>query len=562
MQNIPTRIAGVNISRRTATRHSASLRADDSAEFKPSHKHTSAVASGHLANLPFTEIVTADFGFTAEPNFTRASVSRTVRCLDGEVYTCIVDVRLDSPTYGHWQGVFLDQDDARSLAIPVGVACGYQVLSPHAALELGFSFDLEASRWHWLCWNDKDLDISWPEAPDHFAFHRRPSRRLRAIPDHHLPHSIARKSIFAAAPRQHVNTPSPPRQPANRPSPPRQPGKYPSPAPTERTTAITAQTQQKHLILVIGSSGQLGRDLCRRLRTLGTVVGACRKPEKGSLLPVPVFIDVSRPASLRQAIRQVRPTLIVNAASLTDLDMAETEPRLAQLVNATAPAIIADEAQRVGAALVHFCTGMVFDGSGDKPWRESDTPNPQNQYARTKLVGTEAIRASDVPHLILRAGWLYSTHGENYIRRLIDSLSYRNSMTLASDHLGAPTSTDWLASVTAQVLSQAKGALGNWLKEHGGLYHASPLGCASKVDVGDQVLATCRQHGLPIVLQSIQRKLLSELPCAAKIPANCALDPTRLGLRFGLPIPRWQDTLNEQIAAMLGTHSLALKSVA
>ena len=324
-----------------------------------------------------------------------------------------------------------------------------------------------------------------------------------------------------------------------------------------------------HRILVIGSSGQLGRDLCRHLRRLGTVIGACRTPDKQSLLPVPMWVDISRPASLRQAIRQVRPTLIVNAASLTDVDQSEQHPRLAQLVNATGPAVIADEAERIGACMVHFCSSMVFGGAGEKPWRESDQPDPQNQYARTKWTGTQAVSRSQVPHLILRSGWLYSTHGENYVRRLIDSLSYRSTITLADDHLGSPTSTNFLAQLTADLLQRGCRAaaetgqsLGDWLNEHGGLYHASTLGMASKLHVGDQILALCRQHGLPIVLQKLQGRHLSELPSSANIPANCALDPSRLALHFQVDLPRWQTDLGQQIDYMLGAHSLSLGNVA
>jgi dTDP-4-dehydrorhamnose reductase len=347
-----------------------------------------------------------------------------------------------------------------------------------------------------------------------------------------------------------------------------------SPQAKAKPLAQRPASARPELILVIGSSGQLGRDLCRELRGLGTVVGACRTPDAGSLLPVPVMVDISRPASLRQAIRQVRPTLIVNAAGLTDVDVAETQPRLAQMVNATAPAIMAEEALRIGAGLVHFCSSMVFDGAGERPWRESDCPDPQNQYARTKLLGTQAILESDVAHIILRCGWLYSTHGDNYVRRLIDTLSYRNVVALANDHLGAPTSTNFLARLVANLLgtdalTSQPGTrrtqscdINAWLSEQGGLYHASTLGRASKLEVGDQIVAACRQHALPIVLRKLEGRPLRDLPALAKIPGNCSLDPSRLALKFQLQLPHWQSDLNQQIDLMLSTHGLQLSGVA
>lgn len=579
LQSIPMRIVGASILRHTATR-----RADGSAVLVRRLSDDK-----HWKPLPHEELVTADFAFTSEPSFAHAPVERTIGCLAGEVYVCIVDVRLNSPTFAHWQSVCLVEEDARILSIPAGVACGWQVLSAHATLDLRYSREVDASRLQWLRWDDRDLVIEWPERPLQLAEHLGRSHHLRSLPDHRLPSMPVRASkperkralvrdcdstTQSRSPRAETNV-------------------IATEELTTRACTIPASdlsdstddcrtlaamktlprgpyTRARELILVIGSSGQLGRDLCRELRCLGTVIGACRTPDKGSLLPVPVVIDISRPASLRQAIRQVRPTLIVNAAGLADVDQAEMQPRLAQLVNATAPALMADEAKRLGAGLIHFCSSMVFDGTGERPWRETDQPSPQNQYARTKLLGSQAIMQSEVGHLILRCGWMYSTHGDNYVRRLIDSFAYRSQITLANDHVGAPTSTNFIARLVADLLARAAanaspdqaGSIAQWLSEHGGLYHASTLGMASKLEVGDQILSTCRGHALPIVCQKLLGRPLSELPSQAKIPANCALDPTRLAMKFSLDLPRWQSDLNQQIDLMLGAYSKSLLSVA
>lgn len=601
LQTIPTRIAGAAIVRQTAAR-----RADGSAVLV--RRRSPQLASG---GLPHEQIITADFAFTSEPSFSRLNVERSLRCLEGEVYICLVDVRVGSPTFGHWQSVCLSEGDSRTLSVPAGVACGWQVLSSAATLEINATCEIDDDRWQWLRWNDHELDLRWPELPEQLASHSRPSRSLCRIAQQRLPqwrgssksapHAKPAKKSQPSHKLSPIPTPSASHTRHSRdqrqqpPTPTSKSAESSLPrlaigtcaAPTEvvresvaasintparpaaKSVASATARRVEHRILVVGSSGQLGRDLCRHLRRLGTVIGACRTPDKQSLLPVPMWVDVSRPASLRQAIRQVRPTLIVNAASLTDIDQAEQHPRLAQLVNATGPAVIADEAQRIGACLVHFCSSMVFSGAGDKPWRESDQPDPQNQYARTKWIGTQAVTHSQVPHLTLRSGWLYSTHGENYVRRLIDTLSYRSTVTLADDHLGSPTSTNFLAQLTANLLERgcraaedSNQSLGEWLTEHGGLYHAATLGMASKLQVGDQIVALCRQHGLPIVLQKLQGRHLRELPASAHMPANCALDPSRLAMHFQVDLPRWQTDLGEQIDYMLGAHSLAPGNVA
>ena len=538
MKYVPTRIAGAQIVRQHSQR-----RLDGSTVIR---------RQSISEPLPYEESVTAEFAYLCEPSFSRSKLLRTFCCVEGEIYVCLVDVRVGSPSYGHWQGIYLSEGDARSLLVPAGVACGWQVLSDTATVELHASRKLDPTQWAWLRWNDRELGVEWPEPPSQLATHVRPSRRFQRFSEQQLPRYLRDPQSETVTKPVKVG---------------RQANKLPkaimrSSKTDNQTSTVRPVTRERNLILVIGSSGQLGRDLCRHLRKLGTVVGACRTPDKGSLLPVPVFVDVSRPASLRQAIRHVRPTLIVNAAGLTDIDQAEAEPRLAQLVNATAPAIIAEEVQRVNAGLVHFCSGMVYGGSGERPWRESDAPNPQNQYARTKLIGTEAVRSSGVAHLILRGGWLYSTHGENYVRRLIDSLTYRNTVTLASDHFGSPTSTDWLSAIASQLLGNAKRDIAGWMLEHGGLYHASTLGYASKLEFGDQALAICRQHALPIVSQNLRGQSLAELPSAAKIPANSRLDASRIAMKFGIELPHWRQQLNHYIGLMLDSPNLRERSVA
>ena len=173
----------------------------------------------------------------------------------------------------------------------------------------------------------------------------------------------------------------------------------------------------KPKIMLIGRKGQVGWELNRYLPRLGEVIALDRQQ-----------LDLARLETIRSVVREHRPDLIVNAAAYTGVDRAETEVAAAQIVNGEAPGVIADAAREVGAALVHYSTDYVFDGTKKTPYQESNPPNPINAYGRTKLAGEMAIRAVEVPHLILRTGWIYGTRGKNFLLTIhIDhiSLNYR-----------------------------------------------------------------------------------------------------------------------------------------
>ena len=541
--SIPARISGVTVA------HDVSNRRSD----------------GAIEIIRGTRLVSSDAqvvslaamsGYTAQPRYALRSMQQSIRCSQGEVFAVAADLRLGSPTFGQWQGFYLQQEDGRTLHVPSGVALGWQVCSPSAEIETSVNTDCVASQWRWIDWTDAELDIHWPLPATKLAKQLRRSRILSELPDSKLPkfrtaHAKkkppSKRRIQAESEHCEVIRPSTQLASADLPAPPIH---FKVHAAGTVLRSKVDLSNRKNRILLLGSSGRLGRDLTRHLRRLGAVIEACREPDKTSL-PVPMQLDVSRPASIRQVIAAADPTLIVNATGLSNVDLAETEPRLAQLINATAPAVMAEEAERRGAGLIHFCNDMVFDGAGERPYRESDTPEPKNQMARTKLLGTAAIEASGVHHMILRTGWLYSTHGDNYVKRIIDLLSYRNTITLPSDHFGCPTSTQWLAKTIATVLSRANGDYLPWLEQNGGLFHVSMLGYGSRVDVADQILAVCKSHGMPVALNRIQGMPLADLPGIAEVPRNCRLDPSRFATQFDLQLPRWQDELRNQVATIL-----------
>ncbi|QDV23767.1 dTDP-4-dehydrorhamnose reductase [Aureliella helgolandensis] len=584
IHTLPTRISGVEILRSQATGTSS----------KEASAWFSAI-SQQFGGPRRERVVCTRAGQLTAPSYYRlGGTDRTLRCLSGEMVVVVIDTRHDSPTFAQWHSFLLSSDNARGLWIPAGVAVGWQTVSPRAQLAFSQRLCQGRSQQGWLRWDDPQLAIGWPSIPQDLLEQPATALDLEEIANPDLPCLAqvrrtkvpqAKCSVWypAAAIRRTLHrqektrtqiqfakvqvdasrTPLQlPNELSNAPGVvgARQPGA--AAGITSRATSAMEPTTAKDVILVIGSSGQLGHDLCRYLRQLGTVVGACRDPEKHGLLPVPTFVDISRPASIRTAIRKVRPKLIVNATGLTNVDRAEKDPRIAQLVNAAAPAIMAEEAREVGAGMIHFCTDMVFDGSGERPWNERDRPNPLNQYGRTKLLGTEAIRASGVPHLILRTGWLYSTHGENYVKSIVDLCTYRSSITLASDHFGSPTSTDWLARTLTELLSSGTNDLVGWLAQFGGLYHLSNLGFASRVEVGDQIIATCKQLTLPVVLQKFHSAKQAELPTPTPCPLNCRLDSSAIAVKFGMTLPRWQAELNLQIAKLLDSSILPAQSVA
>ena len=180
--------------------------------------------------------------------------------------------------------------------------------------------------------------------------------------------------------------------------------------------------------------------------------------------------------------------------------------------------------------------------------REPDATEPTCHYARTKAIGTDAVRNSNAPHLVLRTNWLYSWHSPNFVRSLVDQALRRDCVLASADQSGTPTSSAWLAALTAKLLLQAKGSLADWLDVNGGLLHATPLGSSSRVDIAEHVLSICRTMGLPVTARSV-RAVGPGADSPLKDTYNCQLDCSRLATLLGEPLPHWRPQLTEQIAA-------------
>ncbi|SDY32257.1 dTDP-4-dehydrorhamnose reductase [Nitrosomonas sp. Nm33] len=283
-------------------------------------------------------------------------------------------------------------------------------------------------------------------------------------------------------------------------------------------------------ILLFGKNGQVGWELQRSLQPLGEVVALDRSSQEycGNLTDL---------AGIAQTVRAVAPDVIVNAAAYTAVDRAESEPDLAYQINAEAPAILAQEAQRMNAWLVHYSTDYVFDGSGDRPWSESDLPSPLNVYGQTKLQGEEAIRSAGCRHLIFRTSWVYAARGNNFAKTMLRLAQERDQLTIIDDQIGAPTGADLLADATAHAISMA-------LKqpEVAGLYHLVAGGKVSWYGYAHFILSFAREHGWAIKTQSeaILPVLSSVFATAAKRPLNSRLDTEKFRCAFRLNIPHWQ----------------------
>lgn len=285
-------------------------------------------------------------------------------------------------------------------------------------------------------------------------------------------------------------------------------------------------------ILLFGRNGQVGWELQRSLAPLGEVVALGSSADEGGLCGD--FADLE---GLARTVAQVRPDAIVNAAAYTAVDKAESEQELARTVNALAPGVLAQAAQRIGAPLVHYSTDYVFDGSGSRPWTEADATNPLNVYGRTKLEGEQRITQAQPWHLVLRTSWVYGARGGNFARTMLRLARERDRLSVIDDQVGAPTGADLLADATAHAL---RALLAN--PELAGTYHVAAGGETSWHGYARFVVAHAQQAGVPLraSAHAVDPVPSSAYPTAARRPHNSRLDTGSFRATFGLALPPWQ----------------------
>jgi dTDP-4-dehydrorhamnose reductase len=278
-------------------------------------------------------------------------------------------------------------------------------------------------------------------------------------------------------------------------------------------------------ILLTGASGQVGYELERSLQGLGEVVAVDR-----------ARMNLDNLDQVRDVVRAVRPGLIVNPAAYTAVDRAESEPARAFRINAEAPEVMAREARALGAAMVHFSTDYVFDGSKAGAYVETDAPRPINVYGASKLAGEQAIAATGVDHLILRTSWVYGLRGNNFLLTMLRLARERDALSIVGDQIGAPTWCRTLADTTALILAQARAAPAGWWQLHGGVYHLASQGQTSWFGFTEAIMAAA---GIDCKLTAISS---DAWPTPAKRPPNSLLDTEKLRARF-CTIPEWREAL-------------------
>ncbi len=285
--------------------------------------------------------------------------------------------------------------------------------------------------------------------------------------------------------------------------------------------------RERPTILLTGAGGQLGRELAAALPPCGNVV-ACDR----------AALDVADAAAIASVVRDVAPQWIVNAAAYTAVDRAESEPELAFAVNGRAPGILADEARRAGAMLIHYSTDYVFDGARTTPYDEAAMPNPLNVYGASKLAGERAIASTGVPALTLRTSWVYSRHGQNFLTTIERLARERDELRVVADQTGAPNWSRTLASTTATLIG--RGAA--YVAKYAGLYHLSAAGHATWCEFARAILADApRVRVTPIGT--------AEYPTPARRPAYGVLDMARFARTFGFALPHWQALLRDCLAS-------------
>lgn len=279
--------------------------------------------------------------------------------------------------------------------------------------------------------------------------------------------------------------------------------------------------------LLFGPSGQLGRELRPMLEPFGRVVAAGREE-----------VDLQALGDVRRLIQSVRPEVVVNAAAYTDVDGAETDEATAEAVNAKAPHVMAEAARDAGARLVHYSTDYVFDGTAERPYREDDPARPQGVYGRTKRAGETAIQAVGGRYWIVRTSWLFSVHRSNFVKTMLRLAGERDHLTVVDDQFGSPTSAEWLARCTAQMLQ--RGREGD-ITLDAGIVHACGAGQTSWYGLARAVFA---RAGLDVEVDPVTT---DAFPRPASRPAYAVLDTRRLRETFAVEPPPWPRQLAQVV---------------
>jgi dTDP-4-dehydrorhamnose reductase len=298
-------------------------------------------------------------------------------------------------------------------------------------------------------------------------------------------------------------------------------------------------------ILITGANGQVGWNLQRTLSPLGDVVALSRDQ-----------LNLSNLDAVAQAVRDTGANLVVNAGAYTAVDKAESEPELARVVNALAPARMAEELARSGGTLIHYSTDYVFDGAKDGAYVEDDPTAPLNVYGQTKLEGEQAIAASGCAYVILRTSWVYDIRGKNFLRTVLRLAREREELRMVGDQFGAPTWARAIAEATLVIavqLLRRRNTMDAQSRAHGGVFHLTAAGQTSWAEFADAIIkeyddccswpADSGEFGQPLKVKNIVSIATAEYPTPAKRPLNSVLSNAKVQAVFGIALPEWRSQL-------------------
>jgi dTDP-4-dehydrorhamnose reductase len=298
-------------------------------------------------------------------------------------------------------------------------------------------------------------------------------------------------------------------------------------------------------ILLLGKNGQVGWELQRSLAPLGELIALNSTSE--------TFCgNLTNHAGIRQTIRQIAPDIIVNATAYTAVDKAENEPELAYNLNALAPGVLAQEAKQLNAWLIHYSTDYVFNGSGDRPYLETDKTAPLNVYGKTKREGEQNIIASGCAHLIFRTSWVYATRGNNFIKTILRLAQQREKLSIVNDQIGSPTGAELIADITAYILFSLKHQF-----QLSGIYHLTAHGHTNWYEFARFILQHAEHVNLPLKILSdtVLPIATKDFPLPAERPLNSRLNTCKLKKNFQLTLPAWQLGVSRTLTEILSKES-------
>jgi dTDP-4-dehydrorhamnose reductase len=287
-------------------------------------------------------------------------------------------------------------------------------------------------------------------------------------------------------------------------------------------------------ILVLGRHGQVGAALTQSMQGLGELIALDRAQ-----------LDLSNPDAIRTALRELQPQMIINAAAYTAVDAAESDEATAFQVNAEAPRVIAEESERLGAALIHYSTDYVFDGGKQGSWLEDDAPAPLSVYGRSKLAGEQAITDVGGSHLILRTSWVYGLHGKNFLLTMLKLAETRDELAIVDDQIGAPTWAVTIADATAAIIRDSGESA--QLAALSGIYHLCAGGHTSWFGFAQAIFAHASIERKP----KLRPITTAEYPTPAKRPSNSMLNTDKFRHTFG-DLPAWDNAIQTCMQVRLG----------